>query len=123
MAGVVYFNVVVATSGGALEVEGVEGQVDGLVDRHLDRPQAVQPGLVEPVQVGVWRTEHAHGHGQVATAALSRTCRRTSTEPSNPSWVTAKKNHRVWDVQIHNTTRMQTGSLWSFHIWIWKYTT
>lgn len=74
--GVLYFDKVVAATSGVLKLKGVEGQVDGLVDRHLNGPQAVHPGLVARIQVWIWRTKHAHGHGQVAATSLCRPCRQ-----------------------------------------------
>lgn len=71
-----YLNIVVVAGVGALDVEGVEGQVDDPVDRHLYGPQAVHPGFVAPVQVWIGGAKHAHRHGQVATAALVRTCEK-----------------------------------------------
>lgn len=74
--GVLYFDIVEAACRGALKLKGLEGQVDGLVDRHLNGPQAVHVGLIAPIQVWIWRTKHAHGHGQVATTSLCRACRQ-----------------------------------------------
>lgn len=74
--GVPYFDIVVVASRGALKLKGVEGQVDDPVNRHLNGPQAVHPGLIAPIQVWIWGTKHAHGRGQVATASLCRACRQ-----------------------------------------------
>lgn len=67
-----YLDVVISAGAlcGPLQLEGAECELHHLVDRRGDMPQAVQPRLVLPIQVDVWRAKGARRVGQVAAAAL-----------------------------------------------------
>lgn len=73
---VLYIQIVVAAIRGILKVEGLKGQVDDPVGRHLDGPHAVHAELIAVVQVRIRRPESTYGHGHVAPAALCWTCRQ-----------------------------------------------